>query len=80
MMEAVDIWTELLDDGNLTDHHGLSIDSYRPGVSSLPLRGGKVNLDGVETEREPTNHAPRVRAWVLSRIPIMEGLMDFLVA
>ena len=35
--KAVDFWTELLDEGNLTDRPGLSIGTCRPGISSLPL-------------------------------------------
>ena len=76
----MDIWTELLDEGNLTDHPGLSIGSCRSGISSLPLQGDKGSLDGIEAEREPTNLAPGVGAWVASRIPITEGLVDFLAA
>ena len=75
--KSMDIWTELLDEGNLTDHPGLSIGSCRSSISSLLLRGGKGSLDGVEAEREPTNLAPRLGAWDTSHIPIMEGLMDF---
>ena len=76
----MDIWTELLDERNLTDRPSLSIGSYHPSISSLPLQGGKGSLDGVEVERELTNLAPGVRARVTSRILIMEGLMDFSVA
>ena len=43
--KAVDIWTKLLDEGNLTDHPSLSIDSCCLGISNLPLQGGKGNLD-----------------------------------
>ena len=74
----MDIWTELLDEGNLTDHPSLSIGSYSLGMSSLSLRGGKGILDDVEAEREPTNLAPMVGAWVVSHILITEGLVDFL--
>ena len=35
--KAVDIWIELLNKGNLTNHLGLSIASCRLGISSLPL-------------------------------------------
>ena len=35
---------------------------------------------GIEAERELTSLAPRVEAWVVSRIPIMKGLVDFLAA
>ena len=56
----MDIWTELLDEGNLTDRPSLSIGSCRPGINSLPLQGSKGSLDGVEAEREPTNLAPGV--------------------
>jgi hypothetical protein len=48
-------------------------------ISSLPLQGGMGSLDGVEAEREPTNLAPGVGVRDMSRIPIMKGLMDFLV-
>ena len=34
-------------------------------------------MDGIEAEREPTNLVSGVRAWVMSHILIMEGLMDF---
>ena len=76
----MDIWTELLDEGNLTDCPILSIDRCSSGISSLPLRGGNGSLDDVEAERKSTNLMPGVGAWVASHIPIMEGLMDFLVA
>jgi len=76
----MDSWIELLDEGNLTDRLGLSIGSCRPGISNLPLQGRKGSLDGVEAEREPTNLTPGDGVRVRSRIPIMEGLMDFLVA
>ena len=75
--KAMDILIELLDEGNLTDHPGLSIGSCCPGISSLPLRGDKGSLDGVEAERELTNLAPRVRAWIVSHIQITVGLVDF---
>ena len=78
--KAVDIWTELLGEGNLTSRPGLSIDSCHLGISSLSLRGCKGSLDGVEAEREPTNLAPGVGAQFMSHISIMEGLMDFPVA
>ena len=77
---AVDIWTELLDEGNLTNCLGLSIGSCRPSISSLPLGGSKGSLDGVEVEHELTNLAPGVGARVASHIPIMEGFVDFSVA
>ena len=70
--KAMHIWAELLDEGNLIDRPSLSIDNCH--------LGSKGSLDGIEVEREPTNLVPRVRAWVASGIPIMEGLMDFLVA
>ena len=35
--KAVDIWTELLNERNLTNRPGLSIGSYHPGISILPL-------------------------------------------
>jgi hypothetical protein len=78
--KAVDTQTELLTKGNLTDCPSLSIDSYHPGISSLPLQGGKGSLDNIEAEREPTNLSTRVRARVKSHILITEGLMDFLAA
>jgi hypothetical protein len=75
--KAVNIWTELLDEGNLTDCPGMSIDSCHPSINSLPLQGNKGSLDCVEAKREPTNHALGVGAQVMSRIPITEGLVDF---
>ena len=73
----MDIWIELLDEGNLIDHPGLSIGIYRPGISSLSLRGGKGSLDGNEAEHDLTNLSTGVGARVVSRILIMEGLVDF---
>ena len=55
----------------------MSIGSYRPGISRLPLQGGKGSLDGIEAERELTSLTPRVEARVVSLIPIMKGLVDF---
>ena len=78
--KAVDIWTELLDGGNLTDRPSLSISSCNLGISSLLLRGGKGSLDGVEVECKPTHLTPGIRARVMSRILITEGLIDFLEA
>ena len=37
-------------------------------------------MNGVEAEHKPTNLALGVRARVVSHIPIMEGLVDFLMA
>ena len=76
----MDIWTKLLDERNLIDHPSPCIGSYCPGINSLPLRGGKGSLDSVKAECEPTNLTPGVAERVVSRILIMEGLMDFLVA
>ena len=76
----MDIWTEFLDEGNLTDRPGLSLDNCCSGISSLPLQGDKGSLDGVEAERELTNLAPGVRVWVTSHIRITEGLVDLLVS
>ena len=78
--KVVDIWIELLDEGNVTDCPSLSISSCRLGISSLLLQGSMGSLDHIEAEHEPTNLAPRVRARVAIHIPIMEGLMDFLAA
>ena len=77
--KAVDIWTKILDKGNLTDHPTLSIGSCHPSISSLPLRGDKDSLYSVKAEHEPTNLAPGVGEQGASRILITKGFMDFLV-
>jgi len=78
--KVVDIWTELLNEGNLIDHPGLSIGSCHLGISSLPLQGSKGRLVSVEAELESTNLSSRVIAWVVSHILITERLVELSVA
>jgi hypothetical protein len=51
---AMDIWIELLDEGNLTDRPDLSIGSYHPGNSSLPQSLSQ------QTSRPALEHGSRV--------------------